>query len=119
MIVNGASTVQRVYSQTVLVQPNRYYTFSCYVNNLIVPGTNIGKPEIGFVINGESTSSTKVIEESPDRWVRASDIWFSGSSTTATFEIRNRSVAASGNDFGIDDVYFGTCNLPPVANSDL
>ncbi|MBD2767131.1 hypothetical protein IC235_04375 [Hymenobacter sp. BT664] len=119
MIVNGAATVQRVYAQTVAVQPNRYYTFSCYVNNLISPGNDLGKPEIGFVINGESTSTTTIIEESPDRWVRVSDIWFSGSNTTATFEIRNRSTVATGNDFGIDDVYFGTCNLPPVANSDL
>ncbi len=119
MAINGSANVQRIYAQTVTVQPNRYYTFSAYFNNLIPPGTGLTVPELGFVINGESTSGTRIVSESPDRWVQASDIWYSGSNTTATFEIRNRSTAAGGNDFGIDDVYFGTCNLPPVANADI
>jgi hypothetical protein len=119
LMLNGAPSVARIYSQTVAVQPNRYYTFSAFLNNLLDPTRNTGKPEIGFVINGESTSGTRLINESPDRWIEVSDIWYSGSNTTATFEIRNLSTIASGNDFGIDDVYFGTCNLAPIANNDL
>ncbi|UYZ62348.1 Ig-like domain-containing protein [Hymenobacter weizhouensis] len=119
LMINGSATIQRMYSQTITVQRNRYYTFSAYFNNLLPPGSANGLPEVGFVINGTGVSSTQVVQESPDRWVKYSSIWYSGNNTTAIFEIRNVSTVAGGNDLGIDHVYFGTCNVPPVANSDL
>ena len=119
LILNGAATIQRMYAQTVTVQKNRYYTFSAYFNNMLPPGSNNGVPEVGFVINGTSVSSTLVLNESPDRWVKYSSVWYSGDNTSAIFEIRNVSTVAGGNDLGIDQLYFGTCNLPPVANNDL
>jgi len=119
LMINGSASIQRMYAQTVTVQKNRYYTFSAYFNNLLPPGSNSAVPEVGFVINGSSVSSTLVLNESPDRWVRYSSVWYSGDNTTAVFEIRNVSTAAGGNDLGIDQLYFGTCNLPPVANNDL
>ena len=119
LILNGAASIQRMYAQTVTVQKNRYYTFSAYFNNMLPPGSNNGLPEVGFVINGASVSSTLVLNESPDRWVKYSSVWYSGDNTSAVFEIRNVSTVAGGNDLGIDQLYFGTCNLPPVANNDL
>ena len=119
LILNGAAKIQRMYAQTVPVEKNRYYTFSAYFNNMLPPGSNNGLPEVGFVINGASVSSTLVLNESPDRWVKYSSVWYSGDNTTAVFEIRNVSTVAGGNDLGIDQLYFGTCNLPPVANNDL
>ena len=132
LMINGAASIQRMYAQTVTVQKNRYYTFSAYFNNLILISGNtdptknstlgnnaLAPPEVGFVINGASVSSTLVLNEIPDRWVKYSSVWYSGDNTTAVFEIRNVSTAANGNDLGIDHLYFGTCNLPPVANNDL
>lgn len=118
LMVNGASSIRTLYSQTVTVQPNRYYTFSAFFNNLLPPNSGQGVPELGFVINGESVSGTITLNEAPDQWVPFSDVWFSGSNTTATFEIRNVSTAVGGNDLGVDDVYFGTCNLAPTAVAD-
>jgi uncharacterized repeat protein (TIGR01451 family) len=121
LIVNGASAIRTFYSQTVTVQPNRYYTFSAFFNNLLpppAPANGDGIPEMGFVINGESVSGTIRAERSPDTWFSFSDVWFSGNNTQAVFEIRNVSTATSGNDLAVDDVYFGSCNLAPTAIAD-
>jgi uncharacterized repeat protein (TIGR01451 family) len=118
LMVNGAASIRTLYSQTVAVVPGRYYTFSAFFNNLLAPGSNGGVPELGFVINGESVSGTITLNESPDQWVQFSDVWYSGTSTSATFEIRNVSTALGGNDLAVDDVYFGSCNLAPTAVAD-
>ncbi|RPD49370.1 tandem-95 repeat protein [Hymenobacter sediminis] len=117
MMVNATSAIRTLYTQTFKVQPNRYYTFSAFFNNLLQEGTGGVDPEVGFVINGESTSATFLVPKSPDEWQQYSDVWYSGNNTTATFEIRNLTLAAGGNDIGIDDLYFGTCNAVPVANN--
>ncbi|UPL48022.1 Ig-like domain-containing protein [Hymenobacter sublimis] len=119
LMVNGAASIRTLYAQTVTVQPNRYYTFSAFFNNLLAPNSGQGIPELGFVINGESVSGTIQLNESPDQWVQFSDVWYSGNSTSATFEIRNVSTATGGNDLGVDDVYFGSCNLAPTAVADV
>lgn len=117
MMVNATSAIRTLYTQTFKVQPNRYYTFSAFFNNLLNSGGV--DPEVGFVINGESTSGTITVATTPNEWVKYSDVWYSGDNTTATFEIRNLTLAAGGNDIGIDDLYFGTCNAVPVANNTL
>ncbi|UOQ79041.1 Ig-like domain-containing protein [Hymenobacter sp. 5516J-16] len=117
LMINATSAIRTLYTQTFKVQPNRYYTFSAFFNNLIPANMNIADPIVGFVINGESTSGTITVPESPDQWVQYSDVWYSGNSTTATFEIRNLTLDLQGNDIGIDDLYFGTCNAVPVANN--
>ncbi len=112
MIVNGAANIQKVYSQTVSVLPNRYYTFSVYATSV-----NPGSPaQLGFVINNESTSVVTTLNGTTN-YVKLSDVWFSGESTTATFEIRDVNRAPGGNDFGLDDVYFGTCTKNLLVDS--
>ncbi len=123
MAINASPQIKVMYQQTMTVQPNRYYTFSAYFKNLIT-NRNIAVPQVGFVINGQSTSGIVTIPEEAaagpaNVWIKFSDIWFSGSNTTATFEIRNLTIDRNGNDLGIDDIYFGTCNLPPFANADI
>ncbi|MCB2409806.1 Ig-like domain-containing protein [Hymenobacter lucidus] len=105
MIVNGSADLSIVYSQTVTVQPNRYYTFSAYASSV-----NTGNPaQLGFVINGKSTSSVTTLPTEANVFVPISDLWFSGSNTSAVIEIRDVNKVASGNDFGLDDIYIGTC----------
>ncbi|WP_245326347.1 Ig-like domain-containing protein [Hymenobacter wooponensis] len=115
MMINATSAIRTLYTQTFKVEPNRYYTFSAWFNNLLPPNSNGKFPEVGFVINGASTSGTIVVPETPDQWVQYADVWYSGNNTTATFEIRNLTLDRGGNDIGIDDLYFGTCNAVPVA----
>ncbi|GAA4347947.1 hypothetical protein GCM10023185_03380 [Hymenobacter saemangeumensis] len=112
MIVNGSQDLSVVYQQTVAVQPNRYYTFSAYAASV-----NPGSPaQLGFVINGRSTSSVTTLPTTVNTYVRLSDLWFSGSQTSAVVEIRDVNKDVGGNDFGIDDLYVGTCVVTLIAN---
>ncbi|UOQ54776.1 Ig-like domain-containing protein [Hymenobacter cellulosivorans] len=113
MMVNGSADLSIVYSQTVTVQPNRYYTFSAYASSV-----NTGNPaQLGFVINGKSTSSVTTLTTEANVFTRISDLWFSGSNTSAVIEIRDVNKVASGNDFGLDDIYIGTCAVSLVVNN--
>ena len=111
MMVNGSQNLSIVYQQTVTVRPNTYYSFSAFANSI-----NPGSPaQLGFVINGKSTSTVTALDGTTN-YVRISDLWFSGSNTSAVFEIRDVNKAPGGNDFGLDDLYLGTCAKGLVAN---
>ena len=111
MIVNGSQNLSVVYQQSVTVRPNTYYSFSVYANSI-----NPASPaQLGFVINGKSTSTVTTLNGTTN-YVRIADLWFSGSNTTAIIEIRDVNKAPGGNDFGLDDLYFGTCAKGLVAN---
>ena len=112
MIVNGSQNLSVVYQQSVPVRTNTYYSFSVYANSV-----NPGSPaQLGFVINGKSTSTVTTLDGTTN-YVRIADLWFSGSNTTAVIEIRDVNKAFGGNDFGLDDLYFGTCAKGLVANN--
>ena len=112
MIVNGSQNLSVVYQQILAVRPNTYYSFSAYANSI-----NPGSPaQLGFVINGKSTSTVTTLDGTTG-YVRISDLWFSGSNTTAVLEIRDVNKASGGNDFGLDDLYFGTCAKGLMANN--
>jgi hypothetical protein len=107
MIVNGAANQSKVYSQVVTVVPDRYYTFSGWAQSV-----NPTSPAIlGFVINGKSASVTTTITTAANDYTQFSGVWYSGTSRTATFEVRDINRASGGNDFGLDDLYFGTCSV--------
>ncbi|MBT9393824.1 T9SS type A sorting domain-containing protein [Hymenobacter sp. NST-14] len=111
MIVNGSQNLSVVYQQIINVQPNTYYSFSAYANSV-----NGNSPaQLGFVINGKSTSNVTTLDGTRN-YTQIADLWFSGSSTTAVFEIRDVNKATGGNDFGLDDIYFGTCTVGLTAN---
>jgi hypothetical protein len=111
MVVNGSQNLSVVYQQVVTVRPNTYYSFSAFANSV-----NPQSPaQLGFVINGKSTSTVTTLDGTRN-YTRISDLWFSGGSTTAVFEIRDVNKATGGNDFGLDDLYLGTCAVGLVAN---
>jgi hypothetical protein len=107
MIVNGAANQSKVYSQVVTVIPDRYYTFSGWAQSV-----NASSPAIlGFVINGKSASVSTTLSPTANNYTQFSGVWYSGTSRTATFEVRDINRASGGNDFGLDDLYFGTCSV--------
>ena len=107
MIVNGSQDLSVVYQQTVPVRANRYYTFSAYATSV-----NPASPaQLGFVINGKSTSTVTVLPTTVNSYVRITDLWFSGDNTSAVVEIRDVNKVRGGNDFGLDDLYIGTCTV--------
>lgn len=117
MMVNGAARLEGVYSQTVTVLPNRYYSFSAYAASL-----NNGIPaQLGLVVDGKSTSVVTTLPTTPGQYVQFSDLYFSGpgpaSGFPVTIEIRDVNKVAVGNDFGLDDVYFGSCSAFLLADT--
>jgi gliding motility-associated-like protein len=117
MMVNGAAALEGVYSQTVIVLPNRYYSFSAYAASL-----NNGIPaQLGLVVDGKSTSVVTTLPTTPGQYVQFSDLYFSGPGPSGgfpiTIEIRDVNKVAVGNDFGLDDVYFGSCSAFLLADT--
>jgi hypothetical protein len=119
MIINGSpATGATVWSQNnIAVQPNTTYYFSAWglsvINNnravlqFSVNGNQVGT--IAYLPNGYSNNS------GPYNWVRFYGSWNSGPSTTANLSIINLNTVLGGNDFGLDDISFGTLSPAPLA----
>jgi gliding motility-associated-like protein len=117
MMVNGAAALEGAYSQTITVLPNRYYSFSAYATSL----NGRSPAQLGLVVDGKSTSVVTTLPTTPGQYVKFSDLYFSGPGPVGgfpiTIEIRDVNKVAVGNDFGLDDVYFGSCSAFLLADT--
>ena len=114
MIVNGfpGSPQPVVWQQVKTVVPNTDYYFSAYAISLNTAGNYA---HLQFSINGSligtdvqlttGTGSNSNPWKPQDRFY---GMWNSGSATTATIQIVDLQTALAGNDFGLDDISFGT-----------
>ncbi len=116
MIVNGAGyDTTTVWRQSFAVQPNTTYYFSAWAMSLnrVAPYA-----QLKFTVNDSLFGTTAVLapgatsNTGPFNWVRFYGTWNSGSNTYITISIVDMQTAAGGNDFGLDDISFGT--LSPV-----
>ncbi|MCP9751985.1 GEVED domain-containing protein [Ferruginibacter sp. HRS2-29] len=124
LIANGTANT-KVWKQTVTVIPNTDYYFSAYGVSL---NDNGNYARLQFQINGTLLPSigqpgAKDPNNNPGTWVRFSGTWNSGSNTSVEVAIVDlRTVNGTGNDFGIDDISFGTLstflNLSSATGSD-
>lgn len=112
MIVNGAGSPVTIWQQTVTVQPNTTYYFSAWAISL-----NSAPPyaQLQFNVNGVNVGTTAVLDPRPQNnnppfnWKRFYGSWTSGpTTTTAIVSIVDLQTALGGNDFGLDDISFGT-----------
>lgn len=131
LMINGKTTGNiTIWEQTVNVKQNTDYYFSAWGMNL-----NPGSPaRLQFEVNGQPTGTIAELALAPkptsygevniNNWVRfySNPTWNSGSATTATIRIVNLNTDPGGNDFGLDDISFGTLSTfikgPNVANTD-
>jgi len=119
MVVNGHPTLgQAIWSQNnIAVQPNTTYYFSAWGMSVV----NNNNGVLRFSINGSQVGTTAFLPNGysstagPFNWVRFYGSWNSGFATTANLSIVNLNTVLGGNDFGLDDISFGT--LSPVALS--
>lgn len=120
MIVNGnRSAGTAIWEQTVVVQPNTNYYFSAWSMSLNSAGNDA---VLQFEVNGELVGSQARLpagqsNNSNNGWIRfySDPTWNSGSvSGPITIRIRNVEPAANGNDFGLDDISFGTLDPLPL-----
>jgi len=106
MMINGALTANvPVWCQTVTVSPNSNYDFSAWISTVAgeyAPAqlqVEINNVPVGNVVTAPSTIHT---------WIHHTATWNSGSATSASVCIVSRSDWFGGNDFGLDDISFGT-----------
>jgi len=115
MMINGSTALRNVWHDTVQVIPNTTYYFSAWAMNL-----NPTSPaQLQFAINGVQTGtvgdlSTAAMPSSESQvntsnWIRFYGTWTAGPTVTnAVIGIVNLNTVAGGNDFGLDDISFGT-----------
>ncbi len=112
LIVNGSGSPVSVWQETIAVQPNTTYYFSAWAMSL-----NDAAPfaQLQFDINGSGIGTTAVLPAGPNStsapyaWVQFYGSWTSGAGvTSAVVSIKDLQTALGGNDFGLDDISFGT-----------
>jgi hypothetical protein len=116
MLVNGHGKDLVVWKQTVNVLPNTTYYFSAWAMSL----NNSGPfSQLQFSVNGVLVGTAPVLPAGVNndnngytgtaRWTRFYGTWTSGpTETSADIYINNLQAALGGNDFGLDDISFGT-----------
>lgn len=116
LIVNGiGSQGVVVWQETVTVIPNTDYYFSAWAASLnsVPPYANLQFNVNSILVGTTAPLSARSENNNPPyNWQRFYGNWNSGSATTAIIQIVDLQTALGGNDFGIDDVSFGT--LAPI-----
>jgi len=105
MIINGANPSLVVWKQTISVAPNTDYAFGVWINTMI--GGSYPLAKIRFSVNGTQLGSIYTAPGVVNQWDQVFTTWNSGVNTEAIIEIVDVLPIADGNDFGLDDIFFG------------
>lgn len=113
-VANGRETPDTVWEKTITgLSTNTTYFFEAFLMNLCCTDHPRPGPSLSFFADGQMIGSGST--ETPGLWTGVSTGWNSGASTSVTLRLDNASQVFDGNDFALDDVYFGTeTSLPPV-----
>ena len=103
MVVNGASSLAQVWCQTVAVMPNTTYIFQAFAASVEPTSPAI----LQFSINSVLLGSPFGLSGATCVWEEFYETWFSGGNTSVQICITNQNTAGSGNDFALDDIFFG------------
>lgn len=107
MVINGDPLPnRRVWCQIVEVDPSSDYQFSTWATSVI----SSNPARLQFSIDGVQLGSDFTLSTTTCKWEEFYEVWTSaGGSNPYNVEICivNQNTATSGNDFAIDDIYFG------------
>ena len=103
MIVNGASSLSEIWCQTVNVSPNTDYAFRAWATSVEPSSPAI----LQFSIDGVLIGSNFNLNGVTCFWESFYALWNSASSTSIEICITNQNLAGGGNDFALDDIFFG------------
>jgi hypothetical protein len=105
MALNGTTVGNTtVWEQTVPVLPGTNYAFSAWVNTIISFDGN--RAQLVLEINGVPVGASHFAPFNAFTWTNFARTWNSGAANSATIRIYNLTLAAGGNDFGLDDISF-------------
>ncbi len=108
LMVNGAGTTGvKVWSQKVSVQPNTTYSFLTWLQTLSLTSP----AKLQFYINGNLIGDIFSASSNPCEWTRFYTLWNSGDTTSADIAIINQNTVTNGNDFALDDIFFGALKM--------
>ena len=104
LVVNGNDKIkERVWYQSVTVKPNTNYLFSVWLQSL----SEINPARLQFSINKKSIGDVIAGNNLTCQWNQFYVIWNSGNQTNIEIAIINTNTSAAGNDFALDDLFFG------------
>ena len=107
MVINGATSPNtNIWTEQITVSPDTYYAFSTWVCTVSPAGD---AARLQFSINGSQIGEVFSAPSFTGEWLQFYELWYSGTSTSATITILNQNTVGSGNDFGLDDISF--CEL--------
>jgi chitodextrinase len=116
MCVNGSHTANDVvWSQTVTVSAGKTYEFAFWHSSWFLSGWP--RATLSVHVNGSQLGSNFQAPGTTGVWQQWKKSWSSGTSTSATLEIRNVSTDDWGNDFALDDISFCLVNQSPSADA--
>lgn len=102
MAVNGAGIPnQRVWCQTVNVNPNTDYVFITWATSLHPSSPAILQFSANNILLGNSFQLSPV----SCQWAQFYAVWNSGNASSANFCIVNQNTVLGGNDFALDDIF--------------
>ena len=104
LMVNGSPAAGvRVWLQSFSVKPNTNYNFSVWISAL-----HLNNPaKLHFAINNVELGNDINAGSSTCQWKQFFSTWNSGNNTSATISIVNNNTIVDGNDFALDDIFFG------------
>lgn len=112
MVIDGSISnagTDKVWGQTIAVQPNQTYTFSYWIQTVSLPNpANIELKINGVVVATDLAPSLEC------SWSLRTYTWNSGTATSAQIAMYDKVIVREGNDFALDDISFTTtinCNL--------
>ncbi|MCB0644079.1 MAG: gliding motility-associated C-terminal domain-containing protein, partial [Phaeodactylibacter sp.] len=104
LVVNGSEqSGQKVWCETVPVEPGQDYYFSAWV----MLASQSGAPQLQLNINDEVASETFFSSENQCEWTEMGVLWSDATVMEATICLTNLNTVGPGNDFALDDLYFG------------
>ncbi|MBK8111159.1 MAG: gliding motility-associated C-terminal domain-containing protein [Saprospiraceae bacterium] len=103
MMLNGANSLQELWCQTITVMPNTDYVFQAFATSIESSSPAI----LQFAIDGTLLGSPFALSGATCNWQEFYEIWNSGASTSIEICITNQNTAVGGNDFALDDIFFG------------
>ena len=118
LVVDGATDgLSKIWRETITVTPNTDYTFSYWIQDLSNSPTGDSHPAaLNTLINNISIGpigASPVYGLPCGGWIKKTYTWNSGINTTAQIAINDTTTFPNGNDFALDDMYFGStgCTL--------
>lgn len=117
IVINGSSAAgDEVWCQTVSVTPGVGYAFSAWVTGVI----SDNPARLQFSINGGLIGNTFAVSSATCSWQEFNELWSAGGASSAEICIVNQNTAGGGNDFALDDLFFGeVCEETDEVNIDV